>query len=62
MRSYPEDKFELEEAERLKVDKWILNLLKMNPKYVFWGPYRGKGSFRISLMAFASKKGVFKRS
>lgn len=39
MRTYPEDKFDLEESERLKTDEWILNLLKMNPEYPFWGPY-----------------------
>lgn len=39
MRSYPVDKYDFEEAEDLKIDNWILDILKMNPEYVFWGPY-----------------------
>lgn len=39
MRSYPEDKYDEKESERLIIDPWILDLLKMNPSYPFWGPY-----------------------
>ena len=39
MRSYPKDKSDREEAERLKAEPWMLQLLKANPDYVYWGPH-----------------------
>ncbi len=38
MRSLPNDKWEKEEAERLKVEPWMLEYLKTNPSYTCWGP------------------------
>lgn len=50
MRSYdPADKYDQEAAERLGAPQWMLDLLSLNPSYVFWGPYedymmkKGKG-------------------
>lgn len=39
MRTYPnmEDKYDVEELEKLKVDRWMLDLLKKNPEYIYWG-------------------------
>lgn len=37
MRTYPEAD-ELEDLEKLKVEPWMVELLKVNPEYVFWGP------------------------
>lgn len=39
MKSYdPNDKYDVEEAERLGAPKWMLDLLQMNPGYTCWGP------------------------
>lgn len=37
MRTYPEAD-EQEDVENLKVEPWMVELLKVNPEYVFWGP------------------------
>ena len=40
MRSYsPTDKYDVEEAARLRAEPWMLDLLKINPGYTSWGPY-----------------------
>lgn len=40
MRSYdPTDKYDIEEAQRLGAKPWQLDLLKLNPSYVSWGPH-----------------------
>lgn len=36
MRSYPTDE-DKKEVEKLNADDWQINLLKLNPEYVFWG-------------------------
>lgn len=39
MRSYDAlDKYDVDEAEKLKAEAWMLDLLAMNPEYVHWGP------------------------
>jgi hypothetical protein len=37
MRSYP-DENDKEDLERLNVQPWMVELLKLNPEYVHWGP------------------------
>lgn len=41
MRTYPEDKYDLEELERLGLtkDNWMIKVLKLNPYYISWGNY-----------------------
>lgn len=40
MRNYDaKDKWDAEEAERLGAPPWMLDLLSLNPEYVFWGPH-----------------------
>ena len=41
MRTLPNkrDKYDLKELEKLKADKWQVELLSKNPEYVFWGNY-----------------------
>jgi hypothetical protein len=39
MRSYPSDESENEEAKELNAETWQLDLLKLNPSYVYWGPH-----------------------
>lgn len=41
MRHYPnrEDKYDAEDLRRLDPEEWMLDLLKLNPSYCFWGPY-----------------------
>lgn len=40
MRSYdPTDKSDQEDARRLNAQPWQLELLALNPEYVFWGPH-----------------------
>lgn len=39
MRTYPRDKWDKEEAARLLAPGWMLDLLRLNPPYVFWGPH-----------------------
>lgn len=41
MRTYPEDKEDWEYAKRLKAEPWMLEMLKKNPSYVFWGNDEG---------------------
>jgi hypothetical protein len=45
MRTYPTDESDIKEAEKLNLEPWMLEQLKLNPEYVFWGPhedYMGK--------------------
>jgi len=37
MRTYPTDESEFKEAARLGAPTWMLDALKMNPSYPFWG-------------------------
>lgn len=39
MRTYPEDEYDLEDAKRMKAEQWQLDVLKLNPDYVYWGNY-----------------------
>lgn len=39
MRTYPNDKYDKEELERLNAEPWMVKLLKCNPEYPFWGNY-----------------------
>lgn len=39
MRIYPESESDREEVELMKAEQWQVDALKMNPDYVFWGPY-----------------------
>jgi len=36
---YPEEEYEKKEAEKLNAESWMLELLKQNPEYVFWGNF-----------------------
>ena len=38
MRTYPKSKYDMEDVERLRAPEWMVELLKLNPEYVFWGP------------------------
>jgi hypothetical protein len=38
MRTFPETE-DREEVEQLRAEPWMLDLLKLNPHYVFWGPH-----------------------
>lgn len=39
MRTYPEDEYELKEVSAIRAELWQLDLLKLNPSYVHWGPH-----------------------
>lgn len=39
MRTYPSDDYDWEDVKRANADQWQLDLLKLNPSYVHWGPY-----------------------
>lgn len=39
MRTYPSDDYDKEELERLNAEPWMVELLKCNPDYPFWGNY-----------------------
>jgi len=40
MRSFDKnDKYDVQDMERLNVDPWMLKLLELNPEYVSWGPH-----------------------
>lgn len=39
MRTYPSDDYDKEELERLNAESWMVELLKCNPDYPFWGNY-----------------------
>lgn len=39
MRYVPSDKYDREETERLGAQPWQIDLLKLNPDYVSWGPH-----------------------
>lgn len=39
MRYPPSDKYDREESKRLRVQPWQLDLLKLNPSYISWGPH-----------------------
>lgn len=39
MRQFPEDDDDRKEVERQRIPAWMLDCLKLNPKYVHWGPY-----------------------
>jgi hypothetical protein len=39
MRSYPSDKNDQKELEHLNPEPWMVDALKLNPSYVFWGPH-----------------------
>lgn len=49
MRKYPEDEHERKELDELNPEPWMVEALKLNPSYVFWGPHedymwkKGKG-------------------
>lgn len=38
MRTLPEDDDDRAELDRLNVEPWMADCLKINPEYVFWGP------------------------
>lgn len=38
MRSFPKDADDKKELKKLNAEPWMVNLLKMNPSYVYWGP------------------------
>lgn len=38
MRTLPEDEDDQKELERLNVEPWMVEHLKLNPEYVHWGP------------------------
>lgn len=38
MRYYPESEYDLKDAKQMNVEPWQLDLLKLNPSYVSWGP------------------------
>lgn len=38
MRSYPEDKWDMQELERLHAQDWMVEALRLNPGYTSWGP------------------------
>ncbi len=38
MRTYPEDESDEKELASLNAEPWMVELLKLNPSYVFWGP------------------------
>ncbi len=35
----PEDKYDQEDLKRIKAEQWMLDLLELNPSYVYWGPH-----------------------
>ena len=39
MRIYPSDDYDKEELERLNAEPWMVELLKCNPEYPFFGNY-----------------------
>lgn len=41
MRNYPNmnDEWDQKEVARLQPEDWMLEALKMNPEYVYWGPH-----------------------
>jgi hypothetical protein len=50
VREYdPDDSYDVDEAQRLGVAPWMLDVLGLNPDYVYWGPNEdrmaGKGAF-----------------
>jgi hypothetical protein len=55
MRSYPEDDSDREDLAKLNAEDWQANLLKLNPDYVYWGPYE-------DYMCSGKKKGRFMRN
>lgn len=38
MRTYPVEDYEIEELRKLNAEQWQVDMLKMNPDYVCWGP------------------------
>jgi len=39
MRTPPESEYDYKDLEKLNAEQWQIALLRMNPSYVFWGPY-----------------------
>lgn len=39
MRRFPSDDDDRKEVERQRIQPWMLDCLKLNPEYVYWGPY-----------------------
>lgn len=39
MRTYPKDASDRKDLKRLNADPWMVDVLKVNPSYVFWGPH-----------------------
>lgn len=41
MRTYPDanDEYDSRDVEKMRPEQWMLELLKLNPDYVFWGPH-----------------------
>lgn len=39
MRTYPEDDDDRDEIARLKAEPWMVEMLRLNPEYVHWGPH-----------------------
>lgn len=37
MRTFPKNKDDQAEAVKLNAEKWQVDLLKLNPSYVYWG-------------------------
>lgn len=38
MRTFPDDDDDLAELAQLNAEPWMIELLRLNPEYVFWGP------------------------
>lgn len=37
MRTYPTDEYDIEALKKLNAEPWMVELLKCNPDYPFWG-------------------------
>lgn len=37
MRIYPKDSYDMDELQRLNAEPWMIELLRCNPSYPFWG-------------------------
>lgn len=64
MRTYPKDK-DLTEVKDLKAKQWQIDLLKMNPDYVYWGNFEdymckdnGGWDSRVNLKSWSERFGL----
>jgi hypothetical protein len=39
MRSKPEDEYDHKELKKMRAEAWMMELLDLNPEYVYWGPH-----------------------